>query len=163
VIALVSCGKAKLDYAAPAKEMYTGNLFRAALDYCTARHDRVLILSAKYGLLAPEQVITPYDVTLADLPYDARVRWGKKVVRQLIYPYRIHWDGFVLSTWPGVEVHAGEEYLRHLISPMAEYRIEVHVPCRGMQIGERLSFYKKARTSHKDSPAPGFRILSTEK
>jgi hypothetical protein len=123
----------------------------------------VLILSAKYGLLDPDEVIEPYDLTLTDLPNDTRVRWGKKVVRQLIYPYQVHWDGWVMGTWPGIEIHAGEEYLKHLLDPLAEYRIEAHIPCRKMQIGERLAFYKRHRIRHKDTPTPGFRILSTEK
>ena len=87
-IALVSCGKAKLDHAAPAEELYTGNLFRAAFEYCKARYwPMVYIVSARYGLLPPGQVVDPYDLTLTDLPNDSRIRWGRRVISDLTFPY----------------------------------------------------------------------------
>jgi hypothetical protein len=65
VIALVGCGKAKLDHEAPAGQLYTGSCFRAC--YAAAQvvaPGRVFILSALYDALAPSQPILPCDLTL---------------------------------------------------------------------------------------------------
>jgi hypothetical protein len=65
VIAVIGCGKAKLDRAAPARELYVGQYFRACLLAAeTVASGRVFILSAKYGLIKPAQVIEPYDLTV---------------------------------------------------------------------------------------------------
>jgi hypothetical protein len=58
---IVGCGARKLEWAAPARELYTGSLFRAA-----SRHAERLglpwrILSAEHGFISPDTVIEPYD------------------------------------------------------------------------------------------------------
>lgn len=61
-LAVVACGASKLAHPAPARDLYTGGYFRAAL--AAAEHQaagRVLILSARYGLIDPAEVIAPYD------------------------------------------------------------------------------------------------------
>jgi hypothetical protein len=64
-LVIIPCGAAKRDYPCEAHEMYVGTYFRACLRWALSvtRPDRVLILSAKYGLLPLQQVIDPYDVT----------------------------------------------------------------------------------------------------
>jgi hypothetical protein len=63
-IVVIGCGARKLSHAAPAAELYTGAYFAECLR--TARKmaddDRVLILSARYGLLGVAEVIEPYDL-----------------------------------------------------------------------------------------------------
>lgn len=66
-LAVIGCGARKLERAAPAADLYTGGYFRAAL--ATAHHlagPRVLILSARYGLLDPAQVVEPYELRITD-------------------------------------------------------------------------------------------------
>ena len=64
-IGIVACSKTKLATPAPAKDLYTSPLFKAARAYCERTYDRWFILSALHGLVEPETVIEPYDVTLA--------------------------------------------------------------------------------------------------
>lgn len=64
-LAVVACGASKLARPAPARDLYTGGYFRAAL--ATAEHlapGRVLILSARYGLIDPAEVVEPYDLRI---------------------------------------------------------------------------------------------------
>lgn len=73
---VVPCGAAKADHPATARLLYTGHHFRhviarveseaqaAQADYGTPSH--VMILSALHGLVDPGQIISPYDVTMAD-------------------------------------------------------------------------------------------------
>ena len=58
------CGSRKLDRPAPAGEMYVGSYDRACARAAAARGGRVLIISAKHGLLDPATVIEPYDLRM---------------------------------------------------------------------------------------------------
>ncbi|WP_327292017.1 DUF6884 domain-containing protein [Streptomyces sp. NBC_01198] len=59
---VVPCGARKLDHRARAGEMYTGSYHRACRRAAEAlRPDRLLILSARYGLLGLDEEIEPYD------------------------------------------------------------------------------------------------------
>ena len=61
-IAVINCGSKKKDQACPAREMYEGgSLFRKMRDYVEQTYDGYYILSGKYGLLEPDQVIEPYE------------------------------------------------------------------------------------------------------
>lgn len=63
---VIPCSAKKLDHAAPARELYTGPLFRSALLAAEAlvragRADHVMVLSAEHGLLELDQLVEPYD------------------------------------------------------------------------------------------------------
>jgi hypothetical protein len=60
-----------------ASRLYISPLFRKASRYCEAQYDAWFILSAKYGLVAPEQVIAPYDCSLLAHGDAARAAWGR--------------------------------------------------------------------------------------
>lgn len=79
-LGLIGCSATKLDRPAPARELYTGDLFRSALRLAEARCERVLVLSAKHGAVSLDTVLRPYDEQLptkrADLTQLAvRVAW----------------------------------------------------------------------------------------
>jgi hypothetical protein len=63
-IALVACVSKKASAPMPARDMYTSDWFRKASAYAARVTDDWYILSAKYGLIAPDTVIEPYDETL---------------------------------------------------------------------------------------------------
>lgn len=85
-VGLIACCKKKLDHAAPAIELYQSPLFKGSARWMN-RSGRVPewgILSAKYGLVMPDQVIEPYDLCLADLPRLQKERWADMVHEQLV-------------------------------------------------------------------------------
>ena len=41
------------------------------------------IISAKYGLLRPDEMLYPYDLNLGDLPADRREKWADSIVDKL--------------------------------------------------------------------------------
>ncbi len=71
MIGLVACCKTKLAEPARAEELYCSPLFCKARAYCLARYRRWFILSAKYGLVDPGHVISPYNCTLLELDQKA--------------------------------------------------------------------------------------------
>jgi hypothetical protein len=107
---IVGCGAGKLDIPAPASVLYTGPYFRA----CYKAAGRlatglVLILPAKYGLLRPDQVISPYDVTLgrAGAVNAAKLRAQARRLGLLDCPVTVlaarRYAGLVLRVWPDAE------------------------------------------------------------
>src|SRR5438034_10385111 len=81
---LVACVSSKQPRVARAEEMYTSPLFKKAREYALARFDRWLILSAKYGVLDPDQQIEPYDLTLNNFSQAQRIAWSSSVLDSLV-------------------------------------------------------------------------------
>lgn len=128
--ALVSCGKLKLATPAPAKELYRSTLFKKARAFAEAHYDGWFILSARHGALRPDTLVAPYEEKLS--PGRAE-DWATQVVealgRQLPPGSRI--DFFGGGAYDGVA--RGLEKLGH----------PVHRPLEGLQVGERLRWYKQ--------------------
>ncbi len=133
---VVPCGAKKLDRPAPAVEMYVGSMFRHTYDNAvrSGRKDeaagcgpaRVLILSARYGLITPDQVIDPYDVKMgADGSVSAEM---------------LTWQAWTLGIDWGASVHAmlPRAYFAQLdraLRPLDVYAQDVYEGCIG--IGEQ--------------------------
>jgi hypothetical protein len=86
-VGLVACCKQKLDYAAPAKDLYQSPLFKHAVRWITSNKRVDVwggILSAKYGLVLPDQVIEPYDMRVSAMKVPAREAWEKNTRQQII-------------------------------------------------------------------------------
>jgi hypothetical protein len=124
---LVACGKGKIDHPASAADLYNGAHFRKASAYCRDHYDRWAILSAKHGLLLPETVIAPYDLSLRHLTAAERRAWGDRVLEQFA---ALGLDA------PRVFLHAGDRYAEHLTGPLQAER-----PLRGLGIGRQLAWY----------------------
>jgi Phage integrase family len=88
-VVLLGCVKTKLGHRARAKDLYISQLWRGRRAYAEASGYPWLILSAKHGLLDPDQKIAPYDVALAHLTADARRRWGQRVITDGQDSYRL--------------------------------------------------------------------------
>lgn len=83
-MALVACCKRKLDHTARAKSIYKSPLFVLSRRYAEAHCGRRwYILSAKHGLLSPDEIVEPYDTTLGKFNQKELVDWGEKVAIQI--------------------------------------------------------------------------------
>lgn len=136
-LGLISCTKSKQSYPCKASEMYLpSNLFRKAHSYATKNYDFVAILSAKYGLLFPDDKIEPYDLTLNDMNSLQRREWAEKVFSQMKSRLR-------LRDFDKVFFHAGKKYREHLIPQLETMSIQCEIPLRHLGIGEQQVWYKK--------------------
>lgn len=72
--AIVGCSKSKIetDEPVPASELYDSVYFDKRWSYATAITDDVCILSAKHGIVQPDTLLSPYDVSIYDLSADER-------------------------------------------------------------------------------------------
>jgi DGQHR domain-containing protein len=143
-IGLVGCSRRKLPHAAPARALYASPLFRLAARFGAAAHGRWFVLSARHGLVGPDQVIAPYDATLRGLDRAGRQAWADRVLGQLRRrgllggPHRFF-------------LHAGADYA----DPLANC-LPAEQPLRGLGIGQRLAWYHRALAASgpKGHPVP---------
>lgn len=134
VVGLVGCSARKLDRAAPARELYQGRLFDLSAEYAERRCARWFVLSAKYGLVGPDERLRPYDVTLHDMGVMARMRWAGHVYEGL----RVRGLDRQDVSWL---VLAGRYYREFLVDALAG---EAIVPLAGLRIGEQIRWLKVA-------------------
>jgi hypothetical protein len=79
-VVLISCSKSKLAKKAPARDLYTGNLFRKAVAWAEKHGYTWYAVSALYGLVHPDHSLEPYDFTLKQLRVRERESWAHMVV-----------------------------------------------------------------------------------
>jgi len=134
-LGLISCTKSKQTYPCPAAEMYQpSNLFHKAYTYATKYYDQTCILSAKYGLLLPEDPIEPYEKTLKNMGVQAKRDWSKKVLAQID-------ERLILNPGDEVYIHAGKDYREHLILGLKRRGLKIRVPLEGLIFGKQLQWY----------------------
>lgn len=144
-VGLVACGKSKLDGAAPAKDLYTGNLYSAASTYAEAKYDAWYILSARHGLLHPNQIVEPYDERMQDKTGDQLHHWCNRVdshFRGWACGYGL-WShrGNSITVW----LHAGVAYRAPLTAMWSGLSWRLEEPLAGLGIGEQLAWYGGGR------------------
>jgi hypothetical protein len=137
-LGLIGDVRAKLEVAAPAKELFTSHMFQARRAYAERVCDLWFVLSAQHGLLHPDQVVKPYDRTLVNESRAVKEQWSRKVLWQLDQAAH-HWRGAV------VEVHAPDEYRSFgLLTGLEDRGAIVTVPAEHLSGGEQLAFYNTA-------------------
>lgn len=150
-IGLVGCGASKLPHAAPARDLYTGHLFRKSAAYAEATCERWYILSAKHGLLHPDQIVEPYDQRLTTRPRTVDGRriatpWAAAVSGAILNEVGVH--GIWTSTFV---VLAGSVYADNI----ATLPLRTESPLAGLGIGQRLAWLNHALARHQ--AAAGYR------
>lgn len=130
-VALVSCVKSKRTEAAPARDLYVSPWFRMARGLIEANGAPWFILSALHGLVAPNQVIEPYERTLNKAGVSERRAWKAKVLDAL---------GPKMRGRRRVVMFAGLRYREFLVAPLESRGFAVVVPMEGLALGEQLSW-----------------------
>jgi hypothetical protein len=82
-LVLVSCVRQKLSEPAPARLLYRSEWFNKVRTLVETKKADWLILSALYGVVAPDTCIAPYEKALNSAGVAERRAWAEKVRRQL--------------------------------------------------------------------------------
>lgn len=128
-IVLISCVSKKLAHSAKARDLYVSPLFRLNLAYAESlKSDAIYVLSAKHGLLALEDQIDPYELTLNTMGIGQIRAWAAGVLSQLAAVADLKRDRFVFL--------AGDKYRKFLVSHLTHFE----VPMEGLTIGRQLQF-----------------------
>lgn len=138
-VLLMGCVKTKATSPSAAKDLYLSPLFRHERHYAEVQGLPWFILSAEYGLVAPDEWISPYERYLPAMPSSYRTAWGLWVAE------RLEMLAGPLSA-KVIEVHAGEPYLRAIAEPLDAKRAVVTSPLMGLSMGKRMSWYSARRT-----------------
>jgi hypothetical protein len=127
VVVLISCSKSKAEEAAPAAELYRSNTFRKSLDLARRIGATHYILSARYGVVTPECILPPYNVSIHDLSEAQRRTWAADVavvLKRLLPKNRDIW------------FFSSKHYSEPLIPLIQPTGRSVHYPLAGMPIGK---------------------------
>ena len=136
-IYLVSCVKTKALFGTKAEDLYESNWFRKAKPYVLSRlteRDEWYILSAKYHLLLPQEMVDPYEQTLNRMSVAQRRSWSDKVLSQLM-PRVERGDRVVFL--------AGQRYREFLFDQLSQSGCRVEVPMEGLGSGKQLTWLKE--------------------
>lgn len=135
---LVGCSLHKLDKPAPAKDLYQGDLFLKAREYAESIGADWRILSARFGLVHPEDVIPPYDVCLDKMRAEQVRDWGHRT------GIRLHL--MLLGDKRQIIVLAGKSYRDPLFSSLQGrlYAAQVMAPLAGLGIGQQKAWLIRA-------------------
>lgn len=134
-VAFVSCTKSKESISCEARKMYQKSiLFSKAVKYIEQKsYDNWYILSAKYGLLSKEQIISPYDITLNNMKLPERKAWAEQVLCQI--------QEKLQKEITQIDFYAGINYRKYLIPVLEQQGIVCNVPLLGKSIGKQMKFY----------------------
>jgi hypothetical protein len=135
-IALISCTKLKHDFECKAQDMYLpSNLFSKAREYVENKgYDKWFILSAKYGLLDPNELIETYNVTLNNMKANEIKEWSVGVFDKLIQHSPTH-----------IDFYAGEKYRKYIIPLLEMKGVDYNIPLKGLGIGQQMQYYNQNR------------------
>ena len=127
-IHFVSCVKGKLSQPAPARQLYQSLWFNSARTLLENKKADWFILSAHHGLVEPEQVIAPYDVTLKTMTSQARKLWAAQTAQAITA--RLDPQLIVLL--------AGKDYRQFLIPLLTERGFTFELPLAHLGIGSQI-------------------------
>lgn len=141
-VVIIPCGKRKVwrrepgRGPAPARDAYVSTPFCLARRFAELYGDRYYVLSAKHGLLAPDELIpADYDVTF--LRPETNPISVEVIRRQL---------AAALPAPGGYKVIAlgGREYLMAIEEACAPLAITPHFPFAGLPVGKSLAALRRA-------------------
>ncbi len=138
ILVITECTKEKIGYTpstkAPAKQMYQGRLFKVVRKYCETMGFDYVIISAKYGLLHPDDVIEGYEMVLKTKEDVERIR---PQVEEKLRP--------ILKNYDKIVVIAGKQY-REVLKNLWDERF-VEIKSRGY--GDLCSIVSRATVQEK--------------
>ena len=133
-IMLVGCVKSKRPHGAAAQDLYTSDYFSKMRAYAESTGRPWFVLSAKHGLVSPDEWLEPYDCHLPDMSRDYRRAWGLRVSAQLeesVGPL----EGVVF------DVHVGAAYVESVEAALRPLGAVVTDQLHGLSFGRRPSWY----------------------
>lgn len=125
LIAVVGCSRRKQERTAPAKEICSPSpLFRAYCQWAQQNTHQWYILSGKYGLVPPEQILEPYDQPLVQSLRDPDFCQGwfdqiQQHIPQVCIVIALMSDQYADLLEKALVTLRGEEWVRnHYVKPL---------------------------------------------
>jgi len=136
ILVISGCSQKKLPNPAPAKDLNQGQLFRAIKKLTIQNQFGLKILSGKYGLLEPDQIIEPYNQRI-------KTKADIKRVREMVIPKIFH----IWNHYNQIIIIMGKKY-REVLIPFFDKKWIVVYDVRGIGGYKSLvAHYLKLSTS----------------
>ena len=103
--------------------LFESTVFATAREHALRSGRPWFVLSAKHGLLDPDDVVGPYDVQMDERSASYRAAWAEWVVVQLADRVRL--------AGTTVEVHGGVDFAQALKAPLARRGARTEIPLPG--------------------------------
>ncbi|GGL42475.1 DUF6884 domain-containing protein [Sporolactobacillus putidus] len=132
-IGLLATARKKSHGPAPVTDFYKSSLFIKSLHYARQAYDRFYFYNARDGLLFPDKIMEPYDVSIRTFPQPEKVEWGKRVIHML--------NDYEDLDSVSLFLHGGRIYRNYLEPELNRLGIAFTVPLEGMSIGKQLQWY----------------------
>lgn len=141
VLVIVPCGQAKiwdkrLEFGpVQARDAYTGPPFKVNRQYAEHFAERWVILSAKYGFIAPDYEISgPYNVT-----------FKKKATQPIpVHTLQVQIESQGLYSFEKIIGLGGKDYRERILDAFSLWSVDVYFPFAGLRLGYSMSATKKA-------------------
>lgn len=146
-IAFVACVGKKRAGIAPARSLYTSAWFVKARSYAEQHADAWYILSARHGLITPDQPLEPYEQTLNTMPHHKRQRWATQVWRAIVV---------VADVGDRLVFLAGLRYRELVVPVLVGLGYTVEVPMLGLGIGRQLAWLEQQSREGGNTGTPGW-------
>jgi cytoplasmic iron level regulating protein YaaA (DUF328/UPF0246 family) len=118
-VALIACTKEKESNSCAAISMYQGE-FKNWLKHAQQLNlDQIYILSGKFGLLLPDELIEPYDFNLNLSDREYYLNWNERVIKKLKELENLEETLFYMFT--------NHHYASEMIKEMSHYEFPVHI------------------------------------
>ncbi len=130
---LLALTGAQVRRASPARDLCTSRWFSLARAYAESHACPWLLLSARYGLVAPQQVITPYDTDLGAMSAQQRRDWGRTVGEA------------AQQTLPSIRqivLLAGVKYVKCLRPYLEDISDDIYTPLEGLAVGYQCGWLR---------------------
>lgn len=136
-IILIGCGRHKKRSPTRAGDLYTSSRFNVSKEIAANIGGRYFVLSAKHGLLEPDQVVEPYDVDISSLNEQEVIDWSEGVM------------GSIAKAAPNstVTVLAEEQYVLPLIECNLRlgFNLKLEAPFVGLALENVQLWLQQAR------------------
>jgi hypothetical protein len=130
-VAIIPCTNQKSDVAGPAREVWAGAHFQLVLAHAEIHFDWTYVMSYKYGLITPDQLIEPYDLNIKNAAMREKLEWWLKL--------RTHIAEAAATKPRIVGVFTGNFERDRFIREWVRNGVRnVLVPWQGLGIGQRI-------------------------
>lgn len=131
-IAILSCcgEKIKSDKPLPAYKKYNSQLFNIKYQFCKKNFDKLFILSSKYGLLNPEDLIEDYNEHLKNKSKTDKRNWDNLTYLDLLKN---------INPEDEIHIHCGRLYR----TPILKLKNRIISELNNLTIGKKLQWYSK--------------------
>ena len=133
-VAVINCGAEKRHNASRAKDLYTGSLFVASRKYVESQYDEYIILSAKYHMCLPDDLLIPYELYLGDLSKEDKEAWVNETFSEITQQFDLDTE---------FDFYTSKMYQEELVPLLRNYGYTCETYLNNLGIGSKIQWFNQ--------------------